>query len=85
MVSDGGRTRTNRTGTPAMTGAGTGDVLTGTVAGLLSKGMVPFDAACVGAFISGKAGEMAFEERSYGLIATDVIEKITSVLKAYLE
>ena len=85
MISDGGRTRTNRTGTPAMTGAGTGDVLSGTVAGLLSKGMVPFDAACVGAFISGKAGEMAFEERSYGLIATDVIEKITSVLKAYLE
>ena len=85
VVSDGGRTRTNRTGTPAMTGAGTGDVLSGTVAGLLSKGMVPFDAACVGAFISGKAGEMAFEERSYGLIATDVIEKITSVLKAYLE
>lgn len=85
VVSDGGHTRTNRTGTPAMTGAGTGDVLSGTVAGLLSKGMVPFDAACVGAFISGKAGEMAFEERSYGLIATDVIEKITSVLKAYLE
>ena len=85
VVSDGGRTRTNRTGTPAMTGAGTGDVLSGTVAGLLSKGMVPFDAACVGAFISGKAGEMAFDERSYGLIATDVIEKITSVLKAYLE
>ena len=85
VVSDGGRTRTNRTGTPAMTGAGTGDVLSGTVAGLLSKGMVPFDAACVGALISGKAGEVAFEERSYGLIATDVIEKITSVLKAYLE
>ena len=85
VVSDGNHIRTNRTGTPAMTGAGTGDVLSGTVAGLLSKGMSPFDAACVGAFISGKAGEMAFEERSYGLIATDVIEKIPSVLKAYLE
>ncbi|MGN0099223.1 MAG: NAD(P)H-hydrate dehydratase [Candidatus Methanomethylophilaceae archaeon] len=84
VVTDGEHIRTNITGTPAMTGAGTGDVLSGTVAGLLSKGMRPFDAACVGAFISGKAGEIAFDEKSYGLIATDVIENIPSVLKTYL-
>jgi len=78
------RKRINNTGTSAMTVGGTGDVLSGIVAGLLSKGMSPFHAACVGAFISGTAGEMAFEEHSYGLNATDVIEKITKVLKAYL-
>ena len=85
VVTYNDRRRINRTGTPAMTGAGTGDVLSGIVAGLLSKGMTPFDAACLGAFISGKAGEIAFKERSYGLIATDIIDSIPSVLKTYLE
>lgn len=79
-VTDGARTRVNRTGTPAMTGAGTGDVLAGCVAGLLAKGMSMFDAACLGAYICGKAGEAAFVTKSYGLIATDIIDAIPSVL-----
>lgn len=81
FITNGKNTRINKTGTPAMTGAGTGDVLSGAVAGLVSKGMNAFDAACLGAFICGKAGELAFETKSYGLIATDVIENIPSVLK----
>lgn len=81
VISDGNRTRKNLTGTVAMTGAGTGDVLSGAVAGLVSKGMNPFDAACLGAYICGKAGEIAFESKSYGLIATDVIDNIPTVLK----
>ena len=42
--------------------------------------MDAFDAAALGAYISGKAGEYAFEEKSYGLIATDVIDKVPTVL-----
>ena len=84
MISDGEKIRFNNTGCAAMTSAGTGDVLSGIVAGLLSKGMSRFDAAALGAFISGKAGEFAFEEKSYGLIATDIIETIPKVLKEYL-
>ena len=80
-ISDGRRTRLNRTGTPAMTGAGTGDVLAGATAALLSKGMTPFDSACLAAYICGKAGEYAFEDKSYGLIATDVIDEIPHVLR----
>lgn len=80
-VTDGARTRINKTGTPAMTGAGTGDVLAGCVASLLSKGMDPFDAACLGAYICGKAGEDAFQSKSYGLIATDIIDSIPTVLR----
>ncbi len=80
-VTDGARTRINRTGTPAMTGAGTGDVLAGCVASLLSKGMDPFDAACLGAYICGKAGEDAFQSKSYGLIATDIVDSIPNVLR----
>jgi NAD(P)H-hydrate epimerase len=84
LISDGRRTRTNTAGCAGMTSAGTGDVLSGIVAGLLSKGMDRFDAAALGAFISGKAGEFAFTERSYGMIATDVIDAIPKVLKEYL-
>ncbi|MBO4797358.1 MAG: NAD(P)H-hydrate dehydratase [Candidatus Methanomethylophilaceae archaeon] len=81
IIAGGGKTRVSRTGNPGMTGAGTGDVLAGAVAGLLSKGMSAFDAACLGAYITGKAGDKAFSEKSYGLIATDVIERIPDVLR----
>lgn len=77
--------RTNRSGTPAMTVGGTGDVLSGIVAGLLSKGMDTFNAASLGAFISGAAGEKAYDEFSYGLLATDVIDMIPKVLKEHLK
>jgi NAD(P)H-hydrate epimerase len=75
----------NNTGTPAMTVGGTGDVLAGIVAGLLSKGMDLFDASCLGAYICGSAGEKAFSEYSYGMIATDVIDMIPRVLKDHLK
>lgn len=81
IISDGKRVRINRTGTPAMTVAGTGDVLSGIVAGFLSKGMIAFDASCLGAYVCGKAGELAFETYSYGLMATDIIERIPLILK----
>ena len=81
IITDGVKTRRNDTGTPAMTSGGTGDVLAGTIAGLLSKGMNPFDAGCLGAYICGKAGEYAFDVHSYGLMATDVIENISKVLR----
>ena len=83
-VSDGKRLRFNSTGCSGMTSAGTGDVLSGIVAGLLSKGMTCFDSAALGAFISGRAGEHAFEEKSYGMTATDIIDNIPKVLKEYL-
>ncbi len=80
-ITDGYRTRLNRTGTSGMTGAGTGDVLAGCIAALLSKGMTCFDAACLGTYICGLAGERAFRDKSYGMVATDVIDEIPYVLK----
>ena len=77
--------RSNGTGTPGMTVGGTGDVLAGLVAGLISKGMGRFDGACLGAYISGAAGELAFADHSYGMSATDVIDNIGKVLKEGLE
>lgn len=75
---DGG-VKLNRTGVPAMTVGGTGDVLTGIVAALLATDVPAFLAASAGAFISGVAGELAFDERGDHIIATDCIENIHRV------
>lgn len=84
IISDGERTKLNRTGNPAMTVGGTGDVLAGITGALLARGLSPFDAARLAAFISGSAGDMAFSEKSYGLLASDVVEQIPFILKKYL-
>ncbi|MFX1559755.1 MAG: NAD(P)H-hydrate dehydratase [Promethearchaeota archaeon] len=74
-----GRFKLNRTGVPAMTVGGTGDVLTGIVAGLLAVDEPAFRAAAAGAFVSGVAGEMAFDKRGDHIVATDCIENIHRV------
>ncbi len=67
-----------------MTVGGTGDVLAGIIGALLAKKVEPFNAARIGVFINGAAGNLAFNKKSYGLIATDIIEEIPTVLKKYL-
>ena len=84
LITDGERTRVNRTGSPGMTVGGTGDVLAGAIAGLLSKGMSSFDSGCLGAYICGRAGELSFDELSYGMMPTDVIDNIGRVLRKEL-
>lgn len=84
IISNGERTKLNDIHNESMTVGGTGDVLAGIIGGLLSKGVEPFNAARMGIFINGAAGNLAFEKRSYGLIATDIIEEIPEVLKKYL-
>lgn len=84
VISDGTYVKLNRVHNEAMTVGGTGDVLTGIVAGLIAQKAQPFAAARMGAFTAGFAGNLAFDEKSYGLLATDVIEKIPLVLRRYL-
>lgn len=85
IITDGTITRFNTTGNSAMTVGGTGDALSGTVAGLLAKGMSPFDAGCLGTYLCGKAGEKAFKKYSYGLTAEDLTKEISKVLRRSLE
>jgi NAD(P)H-hydrate epimerase len=62
-------------GDPGMATAGTGDVLTGIIAGLLSQNARPQDAARLGVFLHGLAGEHAAQEKtSYCMIASDLLE-----------
>jgi NAD(P)H-hydrate repair Nnr-like enzyme with NAD(P)H-hydrate dehydratase domain len=51
---------------------------------LLSKNVAPFNAVSIAAFINGEAGNEAFKKKSYGLLATDIIEEIPTILKRYL-
>ncbi len=63
----------NESGNSALAKAGSGDCLTGIIAGLLAQKMEPFEAATLGAKIHGIAGEIASEELSrYGVLASDL-------------
>ena len=83
-VSNGNAAKLNISGNPAMTVGGTGDVLAGLVGGMLSKGVKPFAAARIATFVCGAAGDMAFEDLGYSIMATDIVEKIPLVLKSFL-
>jgi NAD(P)H-hydrate epimerase len=75
VISDGSRVRFNRTGSPAMAVAGTGDVLAGVTGALLCR-LPPFEAACVAAYINGRAGMAASETRGDGMLASDLLDEI---------
>ncbi|MGA6827177.1 NAD(P)H-hydrate dehydratase [Nitrospira sp. NS4] len=69
------------TGNPGMATAGTGDVLTGMMAGLLAQGLTSWDAACAATYLHGLAGDLAAEVNGQaGMIAGDVIEQIPHAL-----
>jgi NAD(P)H-hydrate epimerase len=80
VISDGERVRLNETGNPGMTVGGTGDILSGIIAGLMSQGINTFRAAVAGAFINGAAGDLAEERLGYHLTPTDLLEYIPKVL-----
>lgn len=83
IVSDGNKTFLNVKKTPAMTVGGTGDVLSGLVAGMLAKNRNQIESAAAATFINGKAGAMA--QRKYGLhmVATDLLEFIPQAMKPF--
>lgn len=84
VLSDGKEVKLNKIHNEAMTVGGTGDVLAGIIGAMLSKGVEPFNAIRIAAFLNGEAGNESFNKKSYGLLATDIIEEIPGVLKRYL-
>ncbi len=63
----------NPTGNAGMATAGAGDVLTGTIAGLIAQGLAPPKAACLGVYVHGRAGDLARDQHGeWGLVAGDL-------------
>ena len=81
IAGPGGEIWMNPTGNESMATAGMGDVLTGTIAGFAAQGLTLFDAAKLGAYIHGRAGELASEIYGiHGVIAGDVLDLLAHVL-----
>jgi hydroxyethylthiazole kinase-like uncharacterized protein yjeF len=78
VASPDGETYINVTGNPGMATGGTGDVLAGLTAGLLAQGLTSVQAAVIGAYLHGAAGDRAAAERNLtaSLIASDVLNHL---------
>jgi len=69
--------------TPAMTVGGCGDVLSGVVAGLLTKMQDNFSASIAGVYLCGIAGSLAYQRVGLHMVATDLIEELPNAMKAF--
>ena len=82
VVTDGERVAINPTGSPALAKGGSGDVLTGFLAGTCARGVPPFEAACIASYLFGRAGELAAEDLGeYSVTAEDVIARFGEAIK----
>lgn len=82
MASLDGKVFINPTGNPGMASGGTGDVLAGMLAGLLTQGLEEEDALKLGVFLHGFVGDQAARARGeVGLIASDIIEGLPAGLR----
>lgn len=80
VASPDGVVRINPTGGPSLATGGTGDVLTGMIAGLIARGCPPLDAGSAAAFVHGLAGRIAGERRGDGATAVDVLEAVPDAM-----
>ena len=81
IIASNDRLKLNCTGNPGMTVGGTGDCLAGLVGGLLAQGHEGFEAAFLGAYINGKAGDLAILDYGYNFTTSDLLKFIPDSYK----
>lgn len=82
VITDGNETFVNITGNPSMAKGGSGDVLTGVIAGMLCCDLSPIHSAALGAYIHGSAGDISEEYTHEAFpIARDIIDNLAPALK----
>lgn len=81
IITDGDRVAINPTGSPVLAKGGSGDVLSGLLAGTCARGIPPFEGACVASYLLGRAGECAAEKMGeYAPDANDVINFLPAAM-----
>lgn len=77
VVTDGNRTAINAAGTPGQAKGGSGDVLSGVIAGLCALGLSAFEGGAAGAYLTGTAAELAVRKTGeYSLLPSDVVKAL---------
>jgi len=85
IIASPEKIKLNETGNEGMTKGGTGDVLAGLTAGLISQHLDNFTAACCAAFINGTAGDFLYKLKHYGYTASDLIDEIPYTIKRIMD
>jgi hydroxyethylthiazole kinase-like uncharacterized protein yjeF len=86
IASPEGKVKISLAANPGLASAGTGDVLTGAIAGLVAQGLSLFDAAACGVYLHAEAGEMVRARLGdAGMIATDLLPELPQVIKRLKE
>ncbi|QMU54743.1 MAG: NAD(P)H-hydrate dehydratase [Nitrosopumilus sp.] len=83
IISDGSITYLNEKNTPCMTVGGTGDVLSGLVAGLLSRNRNPLESAAAAAFVNGLAGAESQKKLGLHMTSMDLLDEISCVMMPF--
>lgn len=82
IITDGNTLFINKSGNSALAKAGSGDVLTGMIAGLVAQGLEPIEACKTAVYLHGLCGELASEKLTeYCVMASDLIEHIPNAIK----
>jgi NAD(P)H-hydrate epimerase len=85
IVTDGRRYYVNSSGNPGMATGGSGDVLTGAIAALIAQKLDAFEAAQLGAFLHGLAGDIARDQHGeVGMIAGDIVDALPDAFMHYM-
>ena len=86
IITDGARTAINTTGSAALAKGGSGDVLSGFLAGTCARGVSPFEASVAACYVLGRAGELAEKELGeYAPDASDIIKYLPKAILSVLK
>jgi NAD(P)H-hydrate epimerase len=81
VAAPDGLVRVSPFANPALASGGTGDVLTGIIAGLMAQGLTPYEATCCGVYLHGQAAEAVRRARGdTGTLASDLIERLPETI-----
>src|ERR687889_801542 len=82
IISDGDRVAINKIHNCAMTVGGTGDILSGLTAGILTK-VKPYEASILGVYFNGVAGNLAYDKVGLHMVATDLLDRLPNAMKSF--